>query len=162
MSHIVFSRANICRVTWLDTEDIQEIYVKDRIHAIVTLVTGEKIKVQTVELLPVMESVRRERAKNIEIKDIGDPDRLYAHNVIKDTHYSILPLIPYMVCECADYKNQSIFFDRNDVCCKHIYAALNYLGFKTLEEYQQDKYLEQLYQKELERQDYLHLAYSEY
>ena len=65
-------------------------------------------------------------------------------NPHKNTEYTIEPRIDYLFCNCSDYKNQSYAFETSEVCCKHIFAVLGYLGFSSLSEQIQDEseYLE--------------------
>jgi len=163
MRHLLFNFINVCNVTWLDRSDIKMILVKTQDYCIVTLKTGEKIKVTAKEIKETITNRRKERAKNIEI--IDNPDNTYtARNSIKESEYQLIPKDSYIYCTCPDYSNQSIALKSDDVCCKHIWALLGYLGFSSLseyEEYNEAENIEAEYQKYLDREFYYH-SYGNY
>ena len=73
---------------------------------------------------------RKEEAKNV---------NFYTENNIDFTaygnsgSYAVKALDKEVTCTCEDYKNQSRFLKRG--VCKHGYAALNHLGFNSLQDY---------------------------
>ncbi|BAQ63947.1 hypothetical protein [Geminocystis sp. NIES-3709] len=156
MRHILFNFCNVCNVTWLDRKDIKMITIKSNDHCLVTLKTGETLKVTANEVKESLEQTRKKRSSNIEI--IDNPDYTYtARNPIKETQYTLITKDSYIYCTCPDYNNQSIALKSDQVCCKHIWSLLEYLGFNSLLEYKEYIETEQIeaeYQKYLDREFY--------
>lgn len=81
---------------------------------------------------------RQQQAKNIAVsRDFYDRDSYQVQNGTKGTVYAVQTLPLELICGCEDYWNQIKFFGKG--CCKHGYAVLNYLGCKSLAEYQAAK-----------------------
>ena len=136
MRHVIFNTTNICRATWLEREEIRTIHVKSNRFADVYLSNGSIVTVTAEEIKPVMEQRRKARSKHLQVL----PTKLHNYlvrNEIKGSEYTVLPLIDHLECNCSDWKNQSIAFDTDKVICKHIFGVLNYLNFKTLDEYEE-------------------------
>lgn len=129
MSHVVFSYSNICKHLGIDKEDIKFLTICMN-TCVVTLKTGERIKVKAEELKPIMENDRIERSKAITITSLHDGYK--ATNGDKNTVHYLQAYEDGIECTCDDYKNQSIFFDSHEVLCRHGYALLNYLGCHSL------------------------------
>ena len=136
MQHIIFNHSNICAVTWLQPEHISQIHILNNRVCQVYLTNGLKVRVTASQIKPVMEEKRKARLKNLQVL----PTKLHNYlvrNEIKGTEYTVLPLIDHLECSCNDWKNQSIAFDTDQVCCKHIFALLRFLGFSQLSQYQE-------------------------
>lgn len=158
MSHILYNFTNICAVTWLERKEIKSITIKSPDHCLVNLKSGEVITVRANEVKEAIALNRKERTVDIEIIDNSDHSYT-AFNAEKGTEYLLIPHDSYIFCNCNDYANQSIALNTTEVCCKHIWSLLGYLGFNDLAEYQdfkEEEHLDQLYQQHLEEQDYYH------
>jgi hypothetical protein len=110
---------------------------------VVTLKTGQQIKLRAEELKPIMEEARRERSKNIQITDRGHFYRAYNPDT-KQNYYLNLEE-DQIECTCADYHNQLNFFKKPEVLCQHGYALLHYLGINSLTTKEYRKVVEESY-----------------
>ena len=135
MSHVIFNFGNISQATWIDRKEIKFITVLSDEKAKVSLKNGEAFEVTRNEIKPVIENKRLESSKKLEVLTTGFNTYL-VRNPHKNTEYIIEPRIDYLFCNCSDYKNQSYAFETSEVCCKHVFAVLGYLGFSSLSEYQ--------------------------
>jgi hypothetical protein len=136
MAHIVFSKTNISKATCFELEEIGSITIKDRNHAEVVVWNNknesDRITVKQSEILPIMEKDRLLRSQEIDIIPSEKNGYYLAVNPFKQTEYKLFPYLTHIYCECHDYKNQTIWLDRNDVCCEHIFALLTFLGYSSL------------------------------
>ncbi|MBW4553271.1 MAG: hypothetical protein KME35_19485 [Aphanocapsa sp. GSE-SYN-MK-11-07L] len=64
---------------------------------------------------------------------IMNPTAFTVRNEDKGSTYTVQTIPTGLVCECEDYCNQVQFLGQG--CCKHNYAVLNHLGFKSLSSY---------------------------
>jgi hypothetical protein len=80
---------------------------------------------------------RKAQAEDLEVTDwLRDPPRFTVTNPETESHHLVTCLPDRVVCNCEDYHWQIEFFGRG--CCKHGYAALAYLGYDSLGDYQKD------------------------
>lgn len=132
------------------------ILIKSQDHCLVTLKSGETLKVTAQEIKNILEDTRKKRSSNIEI--IDNPDNTYtARNPIKETEYELISRDSSIHCTCPDYNNQAISLKSDEVYCKHIWALLKYLGFSDLSEYEEYKEtldIKTKYQRHLDREFY--------
>jgi hypothetical protein len=158
MQHIIFNRSNICAVTWLQPEHISQIHILNNRVCNVYLSNGLKVRVTAHQIKPVMEEKRKARFKNLQVL----PTKLHNYlvrNEIKGTEYTVLPLIEHLECNCPDWKNQSIAFDTDKVCCKHVFGVIRFLGFSQLSEY--EEYVQEQMIARLEAQKEVESEYLE-
>jgi hypothetical protein len=77
---------------------------------------------------------------------IDQPKYFTVRNESKNSIYQLEAFPDRIECDCEDYRNQIEFLGRG--CCKHGYAVLNTLGFRSLghyiEAYKPDGYLRTL------------------
>jgi hypothetical protein len=158
MRHVIFNATNICSATWLQYEEIRVIHILNNRICNVYLPDGSKVTVTASQIKPVMEERRKARSKHLQVF----PTKLHNYlvkNEIKGTEYTILPLIDHLECNCPDWKNQSIAFDTDKVCCKHVFGVIHFLGFSQLSEY--EEYVEEQMIARLEAQKEVESQYLE-
>ena len=159
MSHVIFNFGNISQATWIARKEIKCITVVSDEKATVSFKNGEAIEVTREEIKPVIENKRLESSKNLEVLTTGFNTYL-VRNPNTNTEYIIEPRIDYLFCNCSDYKNQSYGFETSEVCCKHVFAVLGYLGFSKLSEYQDyvnERIIERLEAAKQTESEYLEL-----
>jgi hypothetical protein len=145
MSHTIFNFSNIAIATWLDRKDIKQIVINNANSAEVLLKDGDSVTVTREEIKPVIENKRLESSEGLDVLETGFKNYL-VRNPQKESEYTIEPLIDYLKCNCSDYENQAIAFENKQVCCKHVFAVLGYLGFSKLSEYE-DYVIDQVIQR---------------
>jgi hypothetical protein len=136
MQHVIFNATNICSATWLEREEIRQIHILNNRQANIYLSNGEKVRITAEQIKLIMEERRKARCKHLQVLPTNLSNYL-VRNEIKNTEYTVLPLIEHLECNCSDWKNQSIAFDSNQICCKHVFGVLRFLGFSQLSEYQE-------------------------
>jgi hypothetical protein len=81
---------------------------------------------------------RKAQAEDLDVTDwLRDPPRFTVTNPETGSRHLVTCLPDRVVCDCEDYHWQMEFFGQG--CCKHGYAALAYLGYDSLREYQADQ-----------------------
>jgi hypothetical protein len=70
-------------------------------------------------------------------QNLFNPNIFYVRNETKGTAYIVNFFTGGANCECEDFKNQSQFFSM--ACCKHIYSALNQIGFSSFKAYIEER-----------------------
>lgn len=95
-----------------------------------TFISKAKMKAHFVEH-------RKAQAKTLEVTDwLRDPPCFTVMNPASESRHLVTCLADRVVCDCEDYHWQVEFFEQG--CCKHGYAALAYLGYASLGDYQKD------------------------
>jgi len=93
-----------------------------------TFISKAEMKVHFVEH-------RKAQAEGLEVTDwLRDPPRFTVTNPESGSRHLVTCLPDRVVCDCEDYHWQLEFFGKG--CCKHGYAALAYLGYDSLRDYQ--------------------------
>jgi len=126
MNHPIFSNHNLTQYLWLDIEDIKSLNIFFNTCTL-RLNSGEKITVKAKELLPVMEKIRKERAKEIQIIDEGNSNFYKAYNPQTKNTYTLTPHHGYCECNCQDYQKVTNLIGEGDFQCKHGIALMDYL-----------------------------------
>lgn len=75
---------------------------------------------------------RQQQSKSIQTRNLSASD-WSAFNPEKDSYYRVSLSIHGVFCECEDLKNQLDLLGAG--CCKHGYAVLSQIGFRSLSEY---------------------------
>jgi hypothetical protein len=70
-------------------------------------------------------------------QNVFNPNIFYVRNETKRTAYTVNFFTGGVTCECEDWQNQSKFLGM--ACCKHIYSALNQLGFSSFRAYIEER-----------------------
>lgn len=82
---------------------------------------------------------RQSQSKSIAVARHAQSEKaMAAFNPAKGTSYVVQPLPCELICGCEDFWNQVKFFGTG--CCKHGYAVLNHLGYKSLAQYIADNH----------------------
>lgn len=80
---------------------------------------------------------RKAQAAKLSLTDwLRDPPRFTVTNPETGSHHLVTCLPDRILCDCEDYHWQMEFFGGG--CCKHGYAALAYLGYDSLRDYEAD------------------------
>jgi hypothetical protein len=76
---------------------------------------------------------RKAASKALQVtRYVFDQQAFTVRNETKNSTYQVIAN-DTVSCECHDYQNQLSFLGKG--CCKHGYAVLNHLGFKSLTDY---------------------------
>lgn len=79
---------------------------------------------------------RKARAKTIEVtQNVYEPHKYTALSSKGDRRYQVIVYRTTIECDCPDLRKQTSVFGVRPKACKHIYAVLAKMGFKSLSEY---------------------------
>lgn len=139
MKQPIFNYSNLSKYLWIERKEIKFFTVCMPV-CVVTLKSGDRIKIKADDLVQQLNSDRQERAKK-QIKNYTFSERPYwylVRNKLSDSLYRLDPDINTIECTCEDYENMRRMLGQNKVLCKHGHSLLQYLGFEDLqqEEYQ--------------------------
>ncbi len=76
---------------------------------------------------------RKAQSEKLEALPLNKPGIFRVYNSQSASSYLCKVSVHGSLCGCPDWANQYEFFGKG--CCKHLYAALHYLGFSSLSDY---------------------------
>ncbi len=133
MKHPIFNYPNLSKYLWIEKKEIK-FFTVCMPTCVVTLITGERIKINASDLIKQLNSDRKERAKeqikNYEMQEY--PYWFVIKNRLSGEKYRLDPELDCINCSCDDYGNMKRMLGEAKVNCKHGYMLLNHLGFNSI------------------------------
>ncbi|MFN3361287.1 MAG: SWIM zinc finger family protein [Pseudanabaenaceae cyanobacterium] len=118
------TKANIARLLNIEPGEISQVQEWENCLYVKGCVKGKGLSrfVSKQKALNMFESTRKERAKNLTVKKLGD-SLFLVKNPENGNEYHVTVKDRRIHCTCEDYKKQVQYFGVGT--CKHIYAVLS-------------------------------------
>jgi hypothetical protein len=131
-TNIIFSISALSRILGCAIAQITHFQVWG--HVIFACVAGQRPRFFSKKIfLAHFAEWRRAQSQPLEAQPLDKPGFFRVYNTQSASSY-LCKLTPLgSICGCPDWANQ--FQALGGGCCKHLYAALGYLGFSSLRDY---------------------------
>lgn len=135
-STLIYSAAAVRRM--LDLSPSSQIQLREFFNVIWVWVKGRRPTfISKAEMKSHFVEHRKAQAQALAVTDwLRDPPKFTVTNPDTGSRHLVTCSSEGVRCDCEDYHWQMEFFGQG--CCKHGYAALAYLGYDSLHEYQND------------------------
>jgi hypothetical protein len=136
-TNLLYSKAAIARMEGVEIEDVLRLEVWANV--VFVIIRGRRPRFYSKQAFKVhFVQWRQAKARALTAtQNLFNPNIFYVRNETKRTAYTVNFFTGGATCECDDFDNQKNFF--NIACCKHIYAALDQLGFSSLRAYIEER-----------------------